>query len=406
MALQQINWTQINTSLVPSGSIIDLGNETGSLNAVYADNLYVSGLSLTDFIGQAGTVELNLYTASLRDAIETTGSNLTVKGNLLVKGTTTAVDSTTVSIGDNIIELNGTAATNGGLLIKDPTAPSISGSLLWDTTNNKWIAGQLGAEKPVALLNTDLYTHSLVNYGVDGILRNSRISDDNQNVEIHLHDTGSLIIQGTTYVSGSIIIGHSTTTESDLHKIVIQSRLSSSLYPHEDNVYEIGSSSLRFKTVHSNTGSVSRIENLTNPSDGVWIQGIGNVEEYSSSIDTTILNLSSSLSSSTTQLSSSLSTRIDSLNQFSSSISGAIEVTGSNVTIKGDLYVKGTTTSVNSTTISLGDNIIELNGSEAAFGGLLIKDVTNPDQISGSLLWDSAIIIGLQDKLVVRIELF
>ena len=411
MALQQINWTQINTSLVPSGSIIDLGNETGSLNAVYADNLYVSGLSLTDFIGQAGTIELNLYTASLKDAIETTGSNLTVKGNLLVKGTTTAVDSTTVSIGDNIIELNGTAATNGGLLIKDPTAPSISGSLLWDTTNNKWIAGQLGAEKPVALLNTDLYTHSLVKYGVDGILRNSRISDDNQNVEIHLHDTGSLIIQGTTYVSGSIIIGHSTTTESDLHKIVIQSRLSSSLYPHEDNVYEIGSSSLRFKTVHSNTGSVSRIENLTNPSDGVWIQGIGNVEEYSSSIDTTILNLSSSLSSSTTQLSGSLSTRIDSLNQFSSSISGAIEVTGSNVTIKGDLYVKGTTTSVNSTTISLGDNIIELNGSEAAFGGLLIKDVTNPDQISGSLLWDSANNywvagqVGSEDRIILATEL-
>ena len=411
MALQQINWTQINTSLVPSGSIIDLGNETGSLNAVYADNLYVSGLSLTDFIGQAGTIELNLYTASLKDAIETTGSNLTVKGNLLVKGTTTAVDSTTVSIGDNIIELNGTAATNGGLLIKDPTAPSISGSLLWDTTNNKWIAGQLGTEKPVALLNTDLYTHSLVKYGVDGILRNSRISDDNQNVEIHLHDTGSLIIQGTTYVSGSIIIGHSTTTESDLHKIVIQSRLSSSLYPHEDNVYEIGSSSLRFKTVHSNTGSVSRIENLTNPSDGVWIQGIGNVEEYSSSIDTTILNLSSSLSSSTTQLSSSLSTRIDSLNQFSSSISGAIEVTGSNVTIKGDLYVKGTTTSVNSTTISLGDNIIELNGSEAAFGGLLIKDVTNPDQISGSLLWDSANNywvagqVGSEDRIILATEL-
>ena len=73
MALQQINWTQINTSLVPSGSIIDLGNETGSLHAVYADNLYVSGLSLTDFIGQAGTVELNIYTESLKAAIETTG---------------------------------------------------------------------------------------------------------------------------------------------------------------------------------------------------------------------------------------------------------------------------------------------------------------------------------------------
>ena len=150
MALQQINWTQIDTSNVPSGSIIDLGAVSGSLHAVYADNLYVSGLSLTDYINQAGTTEINLYTASLKDAIETTGSNLTVKGNLLVKGTTTAVNSTTVAIGDNIIELNGTSAVNGGLLIKDPTNPNtISGSLLWDTTNDYWIAGAVGSEEKI-----------------------------------------------------------------------------------------------------------------------------------------------------------------------------------------------------------------------------------------------------------------
>ena len=207
MALQQINWTQINTSLVPSGSIIDLGNETGSLHAVYADNLYVSGLSLTDFIGQAGTTELNLFTASINEALETTGSNLTVKGNLLVKGTTTAVNSTTVSIGDNIIELNGTAATNGGLLIKDPTAPSISGSLLWDTTNNKWIGGQLGDERTIALLSTGLTPQYLVKYGVDGQLRNSRVSD-NVDFQIHLHDTGTFIVQGATFLSGNLYLGH------------------------------------------------------------------------------------------------------------------------------------------------------------------------------------------------------
>jgi hypothetical protein len=119
MALQQINWTQIDTSTVPSGSIIDLGAVSGTLRAVYADNLFVSGVSLG--LSSDG---INLYTASLKTAIETTGSNLTVKGNLLVKGTTTAIDSTTVSIGDNIIELNGSSAANGGLLVRDPTAPN------------------------------------------------------------------------------------------------------------------------------------------------------------------------------------------------------------------------------------------------------------------------------------------
>jgi hypothetical protein len=143
MALQQINWTQIDTSTVPSGSIIDLGAVSGTLRAVYADNLFVSGVSLG--LSSDG---INLYTASLKTAIETTGSNLTVKGNLLVKGTTTAIDSTTVSIGDNIIELNGSSAANGGLLVRDPTAPNtISGSLLWDTDLDYWKAGQLGSEE-------------------------------------------------------------------------------------------------------------------------------------------------------------------------------------------------------------------------------------------------------------------
>jgi len=157
MALQQINWLQIDTTNVPSGSVVDLGAVSSSLNAVYADNLYVgdilvSGQTLGQIISDSGTAELNLYTASLKTAVETTGSNLTVKGNLLVKGTTTAINSTTVAIGDNIIELNGTATTNGGLLIKDPTSPNtVSGSLLWDSTLDYWKAGQLGSEEKIIL---------------------------------------------------------------------------------------------------------------------------------------------------------------------------------------------------------------------------------------------------------------
>jgi hypothetical protein len=159
MALQQINWTQIDTSNVPSGSIIDLGAVSGALHAVYAENLYadeilVSGQTLTQIISDSGTAEINIYTASLKEALETTGSNLTVKGNLLVKGTTTSINSTTVAIGDNIIELNGTAATNGGLLIKDPTSPNtISGSLLWDSSLDYWKAGQLGSEEKIILIS-------------------------------------------------------------------------------------------------------------------------------------------------------------------------------------------------------------------------------------------------------------
>jgi hypothetical protein len=142
MALQQINWLQIDTAYVPSGSEVNLGAISGSLHSIYADHIYISGQLLSN------SDELNYWSASIKEAIETTGSNLTVKGNLIVKGTTTAVESNVVTIGDNIVELNGTEAAFGGLLVKDPTSPNtISGSLLWDTLNDKWIGGPLGSEE-------------------------------------------------------------------------------------------------------------------------------------------------------------------------------------------------------------------------------------------------------------------
>jgi hypothetical protein len=142
MALQRINWLQIDTEYVPSGSEVNLGAISGSLHSIYADQIYISGQLLSN------SDELNQWSASIKEAIETTGSNLTVKGNLIVKGTTTAVESNVVTIGDNIVELNGTEAAFGGLLVKDPTSPNtISGSLLWDTLNDKWIGGPLGSEE-------------------------------------------------------------------------------------------------------------------------------------------------------------------------------------------------------------------------------------------------------------------
>jgi hypothetical protein len=161
MALQKINWTQIDTAVVPSGTTIDLGAISGPLHAVYAENLYISGQSIGDFVAESGTDELNQFSASVKGALEFTGSNLTVKGNLLVKGTTTSINSNVVTIGDNVLELNGSEATFGGLLIKDPTNPNkISGSLLWNTTNDYWVAGPLGQEEKV-ILQSDLNSSSI-----------------------------------------------------------------------------------------------------------------------------------------------------------------------------------------------------------------------------------------------------
>ena len=87
---------------------------------------------------------------------KTFSNNITISGNLSVEGTTTTIDSTTVNIGDNTLELNyGGSQTTGGILVKDATGSStVSGSLLWDSTNDYWKSGKLGSEEEILLRNT------------------------------------------------------------------------------------------------------------------------------------------------------------------------------------------------------------------------------------------------------------
>jgi len=62
--------------------------------------------------------------------------------------------------------------------------------------------------------------------------------------------------------------------------------------------------------------------------------------------------------------------------------------TFTNLTLSGNLEVQGTTTTVDSTTVQFADNIIALNGTGAANGGIAVNDANGP--ASGSILWDGA----------------
>jgi len=187
-----------NTSLVVQGT-------TGQIS--------VTGGSVT--LGSGGTVTIGLpdnvtISGSLQARGDVTlgtsvSSSVTIKGNLYVQGTTTTVDSTTVQIGDNIIELNGTGAVNGGLLVRDVTGVSTtSGSLLWDTTNDYWKAGKLGSEKEVARFNATPTSGSVQVIGASGLFVNSQISDDAVKVTIGT----DLIINGLT--ANSFVVSNSS----------------------------------------------------------------------------------------------------------------------------------------------------------------------------------------------------
>lgn len=176
MALQQINWTQIDTENIPSGAIITLASALNPLEAVYTKNFGISGSVIV-----TGSIE--------------TSDDVTIGGNLTVKGTTTSIQSNVVTLGDNILELNGTSAAFGGLSIKDPTSPNtISGSLLWDTLNDRWIGGPLGSEQRI-ILQSDL--------------DDSSIWQETGSFYATTHDlqvTGSMRIKGDLIVEGQTIL--------------------------------------------------------------------------------------------------------------------------------------------------------------------------------------------------------
>jgi hypothetical protein len=163
-----------------------------------SNEIEISGGSVT--LGNGGTVTIGLPnsvtipTASIQNNLSV-GGNISVTGNLYVQGTTTTIDSTTIQLGDNIIELNGSAAANGGLLVKDSTSPNTaSGSLLWDSTNDFWKGGALGSEREFARLNGTPTSGSVQVIGANGLLVDSDISDDGVKVTIG----SDLIINGLT----------------------------------------------------------------------------------------------------------------------------------------------------------------------------------------------------------------
>jgi len=163
----------------------------------------------------------------------------------MVSGTTTTINSTTLAIGDNIISLNGSGAANGGLVVRDATASTlVSGSLLWDTTNDKWIAGPLGSEDDIVLKTA---SQTLTNKTIDG---SQLVAASVANAKL----TNSSTTIGTT----AIALGASSTTLAGLTSVT--------------STAFVGALTGNASTVTTNanlTGNVTSVGNATTIAAGV-----------------------------------------------------------------------------------------------------------------------------------------
>ena len=281
-----------------------------------ATNLTISGSSgndevdlLTDSLSVIGTaneittaVTDNQIQISLPDDV-TIGNNLTVVGDLDVQGTTTTVDSTTVQIGDNIIELNGTGATNGGIHVKDATAPNTdTGSLIWDSTNDYWAAGVKDSEIKVLLAGGDgvfsgsAQVSGITNAQLAGSISNDKLAGSIANDKLA---NSAITISGT-----SVSLGGAITDEVLFGGVGVVSGSAQVVLQDADKTGFTGASSI------TTLGTIAT---------GVW-NGTAIAKE---NLDDEVLNASlNSYTASNDTTNSGQDTRLDQLSAFTASVSG------------------------------------------------------------------------------------
>ena len=176
------------SSLTDGGVLLGSGTSAVTAMAVLADGEFIVGDGSTDPVAESGNTartslglgtgdtpvfagveggEINIGITGDNE-IDTDSGNLTidsaggtitlddnviVSGDFTVSGTRTIVNSTTVDIADNIIELNA-GTSDGGLYVKETSGGAATGSMLWDVSSNRWFAGTAGSETNVVLVDS------------------------------------------------------------------------------------------------------------------------------------------------------------------------------------------------------------------------------------------------------------
>jgi hypothetical protein len=345
--LDKLEITSASLNTFSSSALIRLSNlETTSGSS----NIRLNNLESKSASVDISVTEINSYTASLKTAITASGANLTINGNLTVKGTTTQIDSTTLNIGDNIIELNGTSVANAGLQVKDPTAAStLSGSLLWDSTLDYWKAGTLTNESKILLAGGDSVisssaqltalntftasvTSSLVSiYQTTSSLNLFSASVTSSLEKIYqttssLNNTTASLYISTSLMSASIV--------SLTSSVIALQAFSGNVNVRFDNLQTYTTSvDSRFTTLQTYTTSVdSRFTTLAQVTSSL-LSYTASANIWSGSIDTKFTTLGS--------YTGSVNQTTSSLNEFSASVTSSL------------LSIYQTTSSLNQTTASL-----------------------------------------------------
>jgi hypothetical protein len=425
----------VSGSLISSASAAAIADAnqnsfTASANTRFTEIGAVSGsLILSASAAAVANSNLNSYTSSLKAAFTASGANVTftndvtIPGNLTVRGTQTIVDSTTVQIGDNIIELNGSGVTNGGIQVKDATAPNTAtGSLLWDTTTDYWIAGVKNSESKILLAGGDsvvsgssqitlqsttgfssfdsalaAITGSLILSASSAAVANSNQNSFTASANISIDALNSYTSSNTSTtalnaftasaetrfteigaVSGSLILSASADRVSITN---LNSFSSSQLTKDSTLATYTASVDTRLTEIGAVSGSLILSASAAKTTNDTQDGRLTNLESTSASVNISVSNLNTFSASANTRfteigaVSGSLIASASSQNSRITVLEGTgtkqgvgttndvtfnSVTTTANVTIGGDLVVQGNTVTLNTATLVVEDKLITL----------------------------------------------
>jgi hypothetical protein len=344
--------------LLPAGTVSGSAQVIGILSSL---NSYTQSNDTTNTNQNNRLTEIENYTSSLKNAIGLNGTNVTVFGDLTVNGTTTQINSTQVNIGENILELNyGGSAATAGIYTKDATGGStVSGSLLWDSNTDLWIAGKKGSE---AKILTD---------GMGVISGSGQLGD--------YETTGRGIISSSAQITAFGFVSGSYVTTSSFNNYtasISTASLVSRLDAIESTTSSLNtytsSANSRFTNIELFTASANSRLNSIESVSGSWVTSNitgsslvtasaalniitftkGNNDTFNITIDTGSFGLPAGVVSGSSQLTASYDIRYEL--QGSSIVSGAAQVTPllPTGTVSGSSQVISILSSLNSYTQS------------------------------------------------------